>query len=158
MPHLLFESVPCVMLTSIRFCVQVLEPKRNYKKHFEALSGEVGLTDSFTLPSRDFSGATGGERMWRIRTVRHISKVIEGRGIANILDAIKRAGYFDQLLDVPEVRRAGIMTAVKAFQDRWSPRLMVHLCQVRLDLSRTGLDAIYSGTCFHFRYAPDRDH
>ena len=143
------------MLTSIRFCVQVLEPKRNYKKHFEALSGEVGLTDSFTLPSRDFSGATGGERMWRIRTVRHISKVIEGRGIANILDAIKRAGYFDQLLDVPEVRRAGIMTAVKAFQDRWSPRLMVHLWD-RLDLSRTGCELLRH--VLSFRYAPDRDH
>ena len=134
------------------------EPKRDYKTLYLRLSQGVGLTDSLSLPSREYSGDVTsklGEKNWRVRSQRHIAAVLEGRGILNIVEAIKKAGYYGALMELPEVRRVGVVEAAQALQKRWSPRLMVHLWD-RLELSRTGCDLLRH--VLSFQYAPTTDH
>ena len=138
--------------------VQVKEVRRNFKEIFAKLSAAVGLTDSVSLPSRQFTGsieAPFAQRNWRCRSIRHIAAVLTGRGICNIIQALKKAGYWTELLEQPEVRREGVQFAVDRLQERWSPRLMVHLWD-RLELSRNGCELLRH--VLSHRYDPDKDH
>ena len=73
---------------------------------------EVGLTDIYTVPSRNFTGNTSAPTAystWSKRSIRHIAAVLAGRDEDFIIKAMVRNCQLDNLLKEPRVAKKIIL-------------------------------------------------
>eukprot|EP00965_Chrysotila_dentata_P101842 3361978-Pleurochrysis_carterae.AAC.1 len=135
--------------------------RRDYAKCYRELAEGTGITDTAGLPPRQYAGdstSATGRYNWRKRSVRHLTACIAGRGdgadIQMIFDALKRAGYDEAFMALPDVRRYVAKEVINAQQSHWSARLAVHLWD-RLELSRSQCETLRH--LLSFVYDPDSD-